>query len=588
MIYKNKTEEIKERLKLNIKKLSWQDWGLIIAIILIISVETTIFSTFKHLPGPIYGGDLYRERGYTEHIIRGNSPLSDPLFINETNYFPWLAHTSLASFQKITRFPLEKILIYFPLLCLILISISLYLLGQKTLKNKTHAIIFTLLYLANDPIQGRKASIGLATICTIFFLLLWLKAEDKNKIRYSIYAGFFLGLASLFHGSIFINAFVFFASLAFVEFIWRIKKHQFNIKNLLKRHIITITTTISISLIFFGPLIAKYSLKTMNPSYAYALTDPDNLGVFWSMSQGLNVFFNFSSILLFVIGIISFLGLIHSIINFKKREYRFILALFFGTVLASAHYLITKPILNKWMEPDHMLSLMIIPSSFLFVSGIKMISVNLKKRIKKLPIILSCIVIIIIISSFVISITEYNNDRWVKYGKSMDPHTKAILEFGEWIKLNTNKEDVFLSNDETAFAINAISGAKVVMSRRVHASYFVDVDKRYSDGIVMLFGNNETKIKKLLKQYKVKYFYLDQNILASSMITNIKYKEYLEKNGIEFTIENIRLDPSSSRAPKFESLVIPAQNLTILKFTNPIKEVTANGQKIAILYKINE
>jgi molybdopterin converting factor small subunit len=124
------------------------------------------------------------------------------------------------------------------------------------------------------------------------------------------------------------------------------------------------------------------------------------------------------------------------------------------------------------------------------------------------------------------------------------------------------------------------------MSRRVHASYFANVDKKYSDGIVMLFGNNETTIKKLLKQYKVKYFYLDQNVINSPMITNIRYSEYLQKNGIEFTIENVRLDPSSNRAPTFESLIIPAQNLTILKFANPIKEVTANGQKIAILYAI--
>ena len=97
MFYKNKRKKIKERLKSKIKKLAWQDWVLIATILIVLIIEATIFSTFEHLPGPIYGGDLYRERGYTEHILRGGSPWSDPLFINETNYFPWLAHASLTA-----------------------------------------------------------------------------------------------------------------------------------------------------------------------------------------------------------------------------------------------------------------------------------------------------------------------------------------------------------------------------------------------------------------------------------------------------------------------------------------------------------
>ena len=367
-------DEVKEENKVSfkekwinrIKNFTWQDWGLVIIILVLLAIQLSIFSAFQHIPGPIYGGDLYRERGYTEHILRGNMPWSDPLFLNEINYFPWLAHLLASALILITKLSAQTVLIYFPTILLILTGIFLYLLGQKIFRNKTYALILPLIYLSRIFIESKHTE-GSARVLSILFLLFWFQSQENKRIKDFVYIGVVLGLISLLHGSIFINAMIFFMSLLLFEVVEKIKKNNFEIKEFIKKYALTSIILFSLSMLFFGPLIAKYHLQTLNNSYAYAIIDLKALGTFWSLKQALNVFFNFSSPITMVLGLVSFLGLILVLLNMKKNNYRFVIYLFFGTIIASAHYLITAPLFNKWMEPGHMLSLMIIPSSIFFV-----------------------------------------------------------------------------------------------------------------------------------------------------------------------------------------------------------------------------
>ena len=82
--------------------------------------------------------------------------------------------------------------------------------------------------------------------------------------------------------------------------------------------------------------------------------------------------------------------------------------------------------------------------------------------------------------------------------------------------------------------INAVSGRKVVLVRRTHASPYVDVDKRYADGLVMLYGENNMMRAELLEKYSVDYLYVDFYLTNYPMIVNLGFKDYLEENGIVF------------------------------------------------------
>ena len=118
------------------------------------------------------------------------------------------------------------------------------------------------------------------------------------------------------------------------------------------------------------------------------------------------------------------------------------------------------------------------------------------------------------------------------------------------------------------------------------SSPYVDLDKRYADGIIILYGNNKTKQIELAQQYSLKYIYFDQ-FISYPMIVSLKYKKYLEDNGVNFSIQNVRLDPSTEEAPSYVSLVVPFQNPTILNITKSVKEFNIGNQKYGIIYRID-
>jgi len=206
------------------------------------------------------------------------------------------------------------------------------------------------------------------------------------------------------------------------------------------------------------------------------------------------------------------------------------------------------------------------------------------------------------------NVENFKTNKWTKIGFEVSPLMNAQFEFANFVLKSTAQNDVLITpHGETAFAINALTGRKVVFMRRTHASPFVDVDKRIADAAVMLYGNNSNLRKELLKKYNVKYLYTDyyseQSIINclqvwdnltnpnfaefsySCLRTSPKYEEYLKSNGLEVKKVHARLDVASNLAPKFDLIVIKPSSLK-LNLTE-LKAYTYNNITYFGLYKIN-
>jgi len=83
-----------------------------------------------------------------------------------------------------------------------------------------------------------------------------------------------------------------------------------------------------------------------------------------------------------------------------------------------------------------------------------------------------------------------------------------LVEARAWIKNNTGVYDVFLSNNELSFALTALTGRKIVIFRRNHVpTFFLDFDTREIDAATILYSNNASLVRKLLKKYNISYLY---------------------------------------------------------------------------------
>ena len=124
----------------------------------------------------------------------------------------------------------------------------------------------------------------------------------------------------------------------------------------------------------------------------------------------------------------------------------------------------------------------------------------------------------------------------------------ALLEIQNWVEENTDKNAVFLSHDELSFALNGLTGRKVVIERRTHFNPYVDFDQRNADAAVMLYGNDSGKTLELLKKYNVSYVYWDVSYIQFSqrepMLVRPSYEEYLGRYGVSYQPVEWYLDPA--------------------------------------------
>jgi uncharacterized membrane protein len=286
--------------------------------------------------------------------------------------------------------------------------------------------------------------------------------------------------------------------------------------------------------------------------------------------------------------ILTLLGLVVCIMNFDKKMPRYAVLWYIAGFLAPLHHLVTRPLMGKWVLPSHLFGLAL-PLLVFAVYGTKTVIQLAEKKSQKARQIAAVGFIILVLLLFWQRYNEYNANPWVQFGERYDPQTQAWFSLGSWIQKNTNINDVFLSGDETCFAMNGFTGRKCVFVRRTHANYFVDVEQRYADGIVMLYGNNSALTSRLLDDYKVDYVLIDAYMQQQPVLVDAKFEQYFLDNNITFTKVRERKDISVADAKVFDLLAVPFQaiNKALESKLSPATEANIGAQAYLKLYRVN-
>jgi hypothetical protein len=557
---------------------------IILGIILV--WQAVVLAKLSYLPSPAYGGDLFRERGFTQSILNGNTIWQDPYFKEDLAFRPPLAYVLVAWTVKLTGISLDNILIFFPLLVSLCAGWLIYLLGTKITKSRIFGAISILLFFGYEFIFDiGKHTKGLGLVFLLLFLYYLLELREKKGLKEQLLAGLALGLVALSHLETILHAAVFMIATAVIVFFEERQNGNLRgIANVLKIFLIPGIIGVALSMIHFWPLISTYHMAIQNQVNQYALGDISEQGVGWWLSVVISTFFNTSNAYLFVYRILVLLGAILVIMNFKVPEMKLLFAWTVAILLAGGHHLITKPLFGFWITPGHILSGIFVPQILLATCGTKLIVMVAKKKNLQS---IALVVCILVGCWFVVGAAkDYTGNQWVQYGMQKDPFRDALFGMTKWVLQNTPRDAVFLANDETAFAINALTGRFVVESRRVHASQYVNVEKRYADAIVMLYGNNETIRSELFRKYDVGYLYVDQFLLTNPMIVSTNYKDYLASNGVQFSEQNARWDPSAPNTRQLPSLIVPPQEMRIMNRTVQKAQFSVQQSPIAVIYAV--
>lgn len=555
---------------------------IIIPIALILAY---IISGFQQLPGPLYGGDTYWHLGGVLNIYDGNPPWSNPQVNGEYAYYGWITQFLVAVFAKISGLTPMSAYLYFAVIATILAGFISYLLGLEFFNDKKFALLLCFAWIGLTPFFSTSVGPMAWFLFMPLFILFFLKAIKTRRILYSISAGISLGLVSLSHTAglpaaliILIVFFVYDSILrnsgfGFSPDEMRIKLSlgdREKIKSSIWKNMLFLLPIavlgILISMLFFGPILFIYKGNTPNP--VHKLEDYSKYGTDIAIRMLEGSFFNISALLggnlyPFIFSFISLLGLYWVIKHKNNTNELFVLLLLISAIIGGFHYFITGPVFGRL--PTYLYgSIMRTAGYVLFVFGIFGIYKWIPRRNPKN--ILLAIGFAFILINVGITINTTYQDTWIK-DVAKSPQNPALIDMVNWVRENTDKNSVFLSDGELSFALNGLTGRKVMIFRRTHFSPYLDINKRIADAAVILYGNDSKKSLELLRKYNVSYIYWDANWMYFAyfdntrihepLMTSLNYADYLSQYDVKFMRINWYLDPAwTPESRRFDVLAI--------------------------------
>jgi hypothetical protein len=548
-------------------KLEKADYIFIVLSLFVLYLNFSLLSELKQIPSPPYGGDYYNGLGGVLHIVDGGSVLESAQMVGEPPWVPWLYHLSVALLSMFTGLEPWMALVYFSLVIQVLALLVVYLFLQKFTGDKYISLFGPILFVAPFPLfKYSDFATWLIVPAFVFSLYLFMK---KASVKRAISAGIMLGLMGLSNTQAFFVGFIVFGLFTLAFLFPELRKKKFET---VRPYAVVILLGFLISLLFWFWPIFVYKGQTPNPVQDITSPDMSNPDYLWeSISGSLNAFlFPFDSGIELVFTLLNLIGLVF-LLNPKDENNRFVLVLVLALLIGVFHPLVTMPVFGLHLMNFMMAArLMPIVNVTLMTLGAKWVLDKAGDQRYLRQIIIFGLVLLALFHAFS-SLGTMNSNQWIQYGKTeLAPPYK---ELGDWIRTNTDVNDVFLTTNEGGFMMNALSGRKLVSYRRAHASPYTDMNKRMADQAVMVYGNDAAETGNLLEEYNVKYLIWSSRWMLDefqfdeegklvgffdplSVPDEREYRTYWDENGVVYLTINMSLDPAPRKGvPIYDVMV---------------------------------
>ncbi|AFN03015.1 transporter [Pyrococcus furiosus DSM 3638] len=442
-------------------------------ILIAMLITLPYFLTRKTLPGYIIGGDTLVHAAIARGIYLGRNPFLDQTYNVYPSWYPFLYHLIVAVTSKVFQISIEGAMLLLQATLAILGCIVFFYVA-KNLWGSTAGIMamaFSLMFLPFHRYPNPKE---LIPIFGALFILYFVKERW-------VLSGIILGLGLWSHYASMFPLFV----LPLTVYIFTRRKE--------------VITPLLISTIVFLPFAiniishADHIIPKVEDIYAFWKTD--------TLEKKLLS-------LLPPIYLVPFLLL--SLYKFyKRRDYE-------GTVL----FLSVVTIWGLRLLPESLKPFGIqiwstrftvpLPTIYLLLSayGISEIKIT-SKDIK--TIFLGILLFLIPIASALNFWEAIKRDPfiWVSEFELKEYFPEEhFIEVSEWIKANTERDNLIATSEEAGMMINALTGRPIMATLYGHGNTFLDNEIRRKD-LELLFTADCKEKAKIISKYKIKYIVLD-------------------------------------------------------------------------------
>jgi len=552
---------------------------LILCVVLYLAAIIPFLLSLNQLPSPIYGGDHYYQLGGINHIKYGGNIFGGSNILEGLpGYLPFYAWL-VAIFSNIFFISGITAMLSMSAIFSILAFITLFFVSYKLFRDKLIAIATVLIILGIKSSMIMKYTPFTAfIIMPLLFISLFYTIKTKSY-KYATLTGTLYGISALSHGVSFISSTILIGLSALYFGIFRnLKNKKAMIKFIKIFGILILIGLIIAQLYWFKPLFV-YHGQTNENYLDWNNKDFSNWEVQKSFVVGKlqGLFFNFSSIINTLASLLCLLGLT-TLFLIKKRNTltRYINIFLISAIIGLFHFFVTRPLIGVDFYPTRMSDFFIPLVKTIFIGlGLTLIIKKLKINKKIIPIIL----ILILLPLNIIDFNNYSKENiWAKQGRNSLPENLEAM--GTYVIENTDVNDVFLSSNELSFALNGLTGRKVLVSRRAQNDPFLDMDERVKAAAIILYSNNEELRQYYIEEYKVKYLFWSADWITTEYRLNeqgqiidrfdpllifdtLENREFLDSNEIPYFEQFTWVDPSlqGEEYKKFNLLfILPKRN----------------------------
>lgn len=578
-------------------------------------------SGFKSLPSPLFGGDYYFQLGAIHHMYESSIPewfKSSNMLGQLPAYLPTYG-VVVTIFGKIFSLDPMHAMLDLNYILPFLSVIFVFFFIKSLFNSEKIALLGSMLLVSFTSFPILKyTNFTTVVLVPLFFYSLWLFYKEQNK-KNAIILGLMYIIMAFAHTTSFaystIMILFLFVLILFEKYLD--SKENFSLKNeslkLAPFFAYSFVLGFLVSqIIWFVPIFVYHGHSELgNNIWGTPDVKVFSVGFDIFISNLKSMFFNLSSILSLVISIFSAIGLYLLIKTPRKSKVNtFLLFLFTITFILVYSYFITSTLFDFHLAPTYMFPMYLYPISII----IALFFINKKLLKYKYSNIILILLFILISYNWYTSYNSWMSNRWIINAKQ--PLSTVYLNLQSYLLKNSNVNDVILSNDELSFVINAISGRKLVISRRSQNDPFMDFDQRELDAALMFYGDNlENKIG-LMKKYNIKYIYYDANWFQEYNYNNkhkiinyfdplmlfySKNKEtILKNNNIKYFVVHGYVDPAIRRKEirTYNLILISPDNYNLQGYGPWKPDIDPyltlvwsykdnNNQVVAALYKVN-
>jgi len=574
------------------KKFGKVKW-LLIVLLIQLGFNALMLSGLLSLPSPIYGGDYYYQLGQTNHVKYGGNPVESATIPGSLPGYFVLYSAIAGKIARLLNLDAIQAEFLFSYVIVILSTLIVYTLVRKVVRSDdliAALVAFAFFSVSQMPVV-KYTNFSMLVMMPLFLLVLYKFVVDSS-IQNSLLLGLVYGLVALSHGVAFISASLLFGATFLYYVLWRK-----NFKSLIP-YVIALAVGLPIALIYWHAPFFVYHGE-VSPHYDEWNTDNwsdlavQKKFVIDTVKSYLANFQNVKSML------VSLMTLVGIFVLFRKNSFiRFALI---ASVLITFHYLVTQNLFGIHFIPGYISSLLLYPvMTLVFAYGVHYGAEYVKKsEVKKL---VYCTALFTLLALSQVDEYRHRYDNPFYSAGEFPPH-EVYSSLGGYLVNSTSVNDVILTTKEIGFAVNALSGRKLVITRRAQNDPFLDMDPRELDAAIILYGNDKLKRLELIEKYNINYFYWDGYWLNSEfdplmLFYSPENEEILNKYGIIYIRDFTWVDPAmqGDNYRKFDLLIITPDNYYSLEhpwhpdldpYLEKVWNFTAEGQEAAALYKIH-